>query len=90
MPLYCTSALYTFSYAVSTNHKSRLRSTIFRSGMSIMKARLVFVELSDASEFLRPPDEEPEWMDDMDFTQLQIDADDQEEEEVGMCNRELL
>ena len=24
MPLYCTSALYTFSYAVSTNHKSRL------------------------------------------------------------------
>ena len=24
MPLHCTGALYTFSYIVSTNHKSRL------------------------------------------------------------------
>ena len=26
--LYCTSALYTFSYTLSTNHKSRLRAAL--------------------------------------------------------------
>ena len=28
MSLYCTSALYTFSYTVSTNHKSRVRGAL--------------------------------------------------------------
>ena len=40
-PLYCTSTLYTFSYTVSTNHKSRLRRALLGGlyAMSDVKTR---------------------------------------------------